>query len=227
MSTQEAAHAATDAHQAEAHRGAQAHASGGHESTQQAHTGTNEPTGTHETERAHTATDKPAQGAHMAESTYRPAQDTDKAQDPPAGERRGPGSAHNAAHLVDLTARPPEEAKAIRRAGQAARAAKQRQARTLKEIYKDLLGRKIPARVTPGAVQQYAAGSGRGKITAYEAIAIAQLLEAAKGSTRAAEYVRDSVGERPGEAVEVSTVTAEDMELLRHVAARLGLDGGR
>ena len=229
MSAQEAAHAATDARQAgaQAHRDAQAHASSDHEGTQKPHTGTGEHTATHETERAHTATDKPAQGAHMAESTYRPAQATGATQDPPAGERRGPGSAYNAGNLVALTARTPDEALAIRRKGRAAQAAKQRQRRTLKDIYKDLLQRKMPAKATPEAVQEYAEASGRGKLTAYEAIAIAQMLEAAKGSTRAAEYVRDSVGEKPGEAVEVSTITAEDMELLRHVAARLGLDGGR
>lgn len=147
------------------------------------------------------------------------------------GRMQSPTSAQagkaNMLSLDQLDKTDPERARAIRRKGQAAQMAKARQRKAIREIYEELLAAKMPACATNEAVARYAEQTGKKSVTAYECLAIAQLLEAAKGSTRAAEYVRDSVGDKPGEAVEVSTVTAEDMELLRHVAARLGLDGGR
>ena len=59
----------------------------------------------------------------------------------------------------------------------------------------------------------------------YDAVAIAQIIKAQDGDTAAAAWVRDSAGDKPGEAVTVQQLSAEDVELARKVAARLDASG--
>ena len=56
-----------------------------------------------------------------------------------------------------------------------------------------------------------------------EALNYAQYIKAQQGDTKAAEYVRDTMGEKPTTEIsaEVTAVTPEDQELMKRVAARL------
>ena len=56
-------------------------------------------------------------------------------------------------------------------------------------------------------------------------MAIAQIIKAQDGDTAAAAWVRDSAGDKPGEAVTVQQLSAEDVQLARKVAARLDASG--
>lgn len=53
------------------------------------------------------------------------------------------------------------------------------------------------------SIQSFAAIKGK-NISVQEAILIAQVQKAMKGDTKAAEYVRDTMGEKPGESVEMT-----------------------
>jgi hypothetical protein len=59
-----------------------------------------------------------------------------------------------------------------------------------------------------------------------EALNYAQYIKAQQGDTKAAEYVRDTMGEKPTTEInaDITAVTPEDQELMRRVAARLKAD---
>lgn len=142
------------------------------------------------------------------------------------GRMQSPTSAQagkaNMKPLDELDKVDPERAKAIRRKGQAAQMAKARQRKAIREIYEELLAQKVPDSVTSEAVARYAEETGKKSLTAYECLAIAQLLEAQAGNTKAAAFVRDSVGDKPVEQVHVSEgVTDGDRALMAKLEARL------
>lgn len=142
------------------------------------------------------------------------------------GRMQSPTSAQagkaNMKPLDELDKVDPERAKAIRRKGQAAQMAKARQRKAIREIYEELLAQKVPDSVTNEAVARYAEQTGKKSVTAYECLAIAQLLEAQAGNTKAAAFVRDSVGDKPVEQVQVSeAVTDGDRSLMAKLEARL------
>lgn len=142
------------------------------------------------------------------------------------GRMQSPTSAQagkaNMRPLDELDKVDPERAKAIRRKGQAAQMAKARQRKAIREIYEELLAAKMPESVTNEAVARYAEETGKKSVTAYECLAIAQLLEAQAGNTKAAAFVRDSVGDKPVEQVHVSEgVTDGDRRLMAKLEARL------
>lgn len=142
------------------------------------------------------------------------------------GRMQSPTSAQagkaNMRPLDELDKVDPERAKAIRRKGQAAQMAKARQRKAIREIYEELLAQKVPDSVTNEAVARYAEETGKKSLTAYECLAIAQLLEAQAGNTKAAAFVRDSVGDKPVEQVHVSEgVTDGDRALMAKLEARL------
>lgn len=142
------------------------------------------------------------------------------------GRMQSPTSAQagkaNMKPLDELDKVDPERAKAIRRKGQAAQMAKARQRKAIREIYEELLAAKMPESVTNEAVARYAEQTGKKSVTAYECLAIAQLLEAQAGNTKAAAFVRDSVGDKPVEQVHVSEgVTDGDRRLMAKLEARL------
>jgi hypothetical protein len=60
-------------------------------------------------------------------------------------------------------------------------------------------------------------------LTAYDAVALAQIWRAAKGDTEAARWVRDSAGDKPVEKAQVvaDVVTSADAEIAKRVAERL------
>ena len=53
------------------------------------------------------------------------------------------------------------------------------------------------------SIRSFAALKGK-NISVQEAILIAQVQKAMKGDTKAAEYVRDTIGQKPGENIEMS-----------------------
>jgi hypothetical protein len=91
--------------------------------------------------------------------------------------------------------------------------------RSIKEILEEL-SRKT---VTAEEAEEYQVEEG---ITLLEAANLAQIRRAMKGDTKAAEYVRDTMGEKPTDklSAEVTALTAEDKELINNISVRLAAE---
>ena len=123
----------------------------------------------------------------------------------------------------------PGEWAEIARKGQAAQAEGRRRKRALREVLDVLLSMEYTGSALDGselatAAQEVAKKQGK-SLDQYDAVAIAQIIKAQDGDTAAAAWVRDSAGDKPGEAVTVQQLSAEDVELARKVAARLDASG--
>ena len=123
----------------------------------------------------------------------------------------------------------PGEWAEIARKGQAAQAEGRRRKRALREVLDVLLsmeytGNALDDNELATAAQEAAKAHGK-SLDQYDAVAIAQIVKAQGGDTAAAAWVRDSAGDKPGEAVTVQQLSAEDVELARKVAARLDASG--
>lgn len=120
---------------------------------------------------------------------------------------------------------PPAPEKPRRTRGKSKRTAraKARQRRKLREIYTALLAEEMPIEILPQQIRCYAESQGR-TLDTYEVLALAQLLKAAQGDTRAAEFVRDSAGDKPGSAVSVETpgLSDADRRMLENLQKRVG-----
>lgn len=135
----------------------------------------------------------------------------------------------NNSNLKPSTSYSPEEWAEIARKGQAAQAEGRRRKRALREVLDALLSMEYTGTALDGkelaeAAQQAAKRQGK-SLDQYDAVAIAQIVKAQDGDTAAAAWVRDSAGDKPGEAVTVQQLSAEDVELARKVAARLDASG--
>ena len=123
----------------------------------------------------------------------------------------------------------PGEWAEIARKGQAAQAEGRRRKRALREVLDALLAMEYTGNALDGselaAAAQEAAKNQGTSLDQYDAVAIAQIIKAQDGDTAAAAWVRDSAGDKPGEAVTVQQLSAEDVELARKVAARLDASG--
>ena len=110
----------------------------------------------------------------------------------------------------------PEEDRAIHIAGGKALQATLEQRRSIKEILEDLSRRTV----TPEEAEQYNIKEGT---TLLEAANLAQIRRAMRGDTKAAEYIRDTLGEKPADKIsaEVTALTPEDKEMLERVQRRL------
>lgn len=113
----------------------------------------------------------------------------------------------------------PENDKRIHKAGGEAIQATLKQRRSIKEILEDLSRNTV----TAAEAEEYGIKEGT---TLLEAANLAQIRRAMKGDTKAAEYVRDTLGEKPTEKLDASitALTPEDKELLQRVQARLDGD---
>ena len=108
-----------------------------------------------------------------------------------------------------------ERQKQVRIMGAKAKGAKIAQRKTIREIYTAMLGQNMPADVQPEAVQAFAERAGA-SIDNYTALAIAMLLKAVSGDTRAAEFVRDSAGDKPTDQMQVATgLTEGDRQMIQ------------
>lgn len=104
----------------------------------------------------------------------------------------------------------------VQRMGANALNAKLSQRRSIKEILEDLSRRTVTAE----EAEQYGMEEGT---TLLEAANLAQIRRAMKGDTKAAEYVRDTLGEKPADKInaEITGLTPEDKEMLQRVQSRL------
>lgn len=131
------------------------------------------------------------------------------------------------ANLRPIDAMEPEEKTAFTRKGQAAGAEVRRRKRALRDVLDALLSMEYTGS-TDSALAEAAQSAAKARDTAldqYDIVAIAQIVKAQGGDTAAAAWVRDSAGDKPGEAVTVQQLSAEDVQLARKVAARLDASG--
>lgn len=98
-----------------------------------------------------------------------------------------------------------EEAKKRGRAGGIASGKARREKKAMRETLDILLSMpmKDGAYADMESIQSFASIKGK-NISVQEAILIAQVQKAMKGDTKAAEYVRDTIGQKPGENVEMT-----------------------
>ena len=141
--------------------------------------------------------------------------------------QKNPASLANLRTTRDMS---PEERRDFARKGQAALMEQRRRKRALRDVLDAILSKPADlADITEGRelaeMVRQAAEDEDVPLDQYDAIAIAQVVKARSGDTAAAAWVRDSAGDKPGEAVTVQQLSAEDVELARKVAARLDASG--
>ena len=113
----------------------------------------------------------------------------------------------------------PANDKAVQKLGGEAMQATLKQRRTCREILEDLA--RMPA--DSETLERLGLSEGTNNL---EAATFAQYRKAQQGDTKAMEYIRDTVGEKPTENINatVESITPEDKALLDRVAARLKND---
>ena len=109
----------------------------------------------------------------------------------------------------------PEADKAIHEAGGKALQATLVQRRSIKEILEELSRRTVTAE----EAEEYSMEEGTSLL---EAANLAQIRRAMRGDTKAAEYIRDTLGEKPVDkiAAEIETITPEDRERIERILNR-------
>lgn len=109
-----------------------------------------------------------------------------------------------------------EEASKRGKAGGITSQTTNRARRSIREILEEL----SKNTVTAEEAEQYGLKEGT---TLLEAATLAQIRRAMKGDTKAAEYVRDTLGEKPADKIDASItgLTAEDKEMIRNMESRL------
>ena len=98
-----------------------------------------------------------------------------------------------------------EEAREFGRRGGIASAKKRRERKAMKETLEEMLSMPLKngASADIGKVRNIAAMKGK-NITMQEAIMLSMLQKAAKGDVRAAEFVRDTAGQRPTDKMDMN-----------------------
>ena len=126
--------------------------------------------------------------------------------------------AYNGGKLAQLENNP-EEASKRGKVGAPASNNAQAARRSIREILEELSKKTVTAE----EAEEYGLKEGT---TLLEAANLAQIRRAMKGDTKAAEYVRDTLGEKPTDKIsaEVTALTAEDKELINNISARLAAD---
>jgi hypothetical protein len=126
--------------------------------------------------------------------------------------------AYNGGKLAQLENNP-EEASKRGKVGAPASNNAQATRRSIKEILEELSQKTVTAE----EAEEYGLKEGT---TLLEAANLAQIRRAMKGDTKAAEYVRDTLGEKPTDKIsaEVTALTAEDKELINNISARLAAE---
>lgn len=107
----------------------------------------------------------------------------------------------------------PEEARELGRRGGLASGRARRERKDMRETFRDMLD--MPLR--PGSTSDARTLDGlKGKnVTVGQAIALQMMRAAMDGDVRAAEFVRDTSGQRPTQQVEVTRETREAAEAFR------------
>ena len=122
--------------------------------------------------------------------------------------------AYNGGKLARLE-NDPEEASKRGKVGGPASQDTQQTRRSIREILEELSRRTVTAE----EAEEYSMEEGTSLL---EAANLAQIRRAMKGDTKAAEYIRDTLGEKPVDkiAAEVETITAEDRERIERILNR-------
>lgn len=109
--------------------------------------------------------------------------------------------------LVSLADRTTEEQQAIARAGGIASGKARREKKAFRETLETLLSMNMENGdgVSVDDITSFKGIKGK-NISVQEAILIAQVQKAMKGDTRAAEYVRDSIGQKPTDKIEADFI---------------------
>lgn len=107
--------------------------------------------------------------------------------------------------LIWLSDRTKEEQKRIAKQGGIASGKKRREKKAMKETLETLLSMTLKegASADIDKIQSIATLNGK-NITVQEAIMLKQLQKAIKGDTKAAQFIRDTSGNKPIEGVEIS-----------------------
>lgn len=140
------------------------------------------------------------------------------------GRKMHPAQVANLRPAKPFDEMPADKAREIHQQGQKASTESQARRRTIRDIYSDLL--RQPAQIADGtpediakAAQESAHQQGK-SITQYDAVAVAMLAKARAGDVKAAAFVRDSVGDKPVDQMQVSdTITDGDRKLLAKLSA--------
>jgi len=113
-------------------------------------------------------------------------------------------------NLKPLSKRSPKEQREFHSKGGKASAKKQRERKTFQETAKLILSMAVKSgeAVDISTIQSFADLNGK-NMSVEEAIVLAQALKAIKGDRYAAEYLRDTAGEKPVEKQDVSVQTID------------------
>lgn len=99
--------------------------------------------------------------------------------------------------------------------------------KTLRDRAQALLSRPLPLDKIAGILEiteDEAKTLGLEGADAGEVLTLGQWLAASKGQSKAAEFLRDTAGEKPVNTQEISVFTDADKELCRKLAARMGIN---
>lgn len=109
--------------------------------------------------------------------------------------------------LVSLADRTTEEQQAIARMGGIASGKARREKKLFRETLESILSMpmKTGECMDVEKIQNFASIKGQ-NISVQEAIMIAQVQKAMKGDTRAAEYLRDTIGQKPTDKIEADFI---------------------
>ena len=123
-------------------------------------------------------------------------------------------------NLKPLGERSESEQRRIRSQGGKAKAKKQRERKTFQETAKLILSMAVKSgeAVDISTIQSFADLNGK-NMSVEEAIVLAQALKAIKGDRYAAEYLRDTAGEKPVEKVEVKQNIKEVTQRIEEIFA--------
>ena len=117
----------------------------------------------------------------------------------------------------------PKEAREYGRKGAAASAKIRRQKRDMRETFRDLLD--MPLKEGDLDEVTALAGANRKNVTVGEAIALIMANKAIKGDVRAAEFVRDTSGQRPTSSVQVTAESKEASAAFMALVEGIKADG--
>lgn len=147
------------------------------------------------------------------------------------GAKMNPNSIVNLKPAENLRTMDPEKRKEIQQKGAAVSNERQAKRRSIRDICETLLALELPnkAAITDDEAREMAEkmAQATGKpVTVYDAIVCAQTAAAMQGNTKAAEYIRDSAGDKPGENVRLDAdiMTEGDRKLLAKLQAAMGID---
>lgn len=140
-------------------------------------------------------------------------------------EQRKRGNEIGRKNLIPFNELDPQKALEIRQAGHKAMMEVKAKRKTIKEVMEMITDLNVED-IAENYVDTEIIDKARevsDDLTAYDLIGLAQLQNAIKGSTKSAEFIRDSKGERPKDIQEISVdiITDSDRAMLENINNRL------